>query len=187
MNPLSAQRTGERSRRSCPVYPTIRFLNPCNCLTTACRIRNPGYRGIREGCEKKIVWHNNQRGFKTILMEIWEPIADALESVRCLHCFYTGHSLGGALATLAASLFDRRAPSTPLAHPAWVTPPSAGTLSDIPVFNICNPRDIVTALPPAGRWTTVYPCRNQHRERPRFFCPAAPSPRPRRFWPATPH
>lgn len=94
---------------------------------------------------------NVHRGFKTVLMEIWKTIAATLESVRC-PLFYTGHSLGGALATLAASLRPPRAVYT-FGAPRMGDAAFSATLCDIPVFNIFNPRDIVTALPPAGRWT----------------------------------
>jgi hypothetical protein len=60
--------------------------------------------------------------------------------------------LGGALATLAASLRPPRAVYT-FGAPRTGDAAFAETLANVPVFNVSNPRDVVTALPPAGRWT----------------------------------
>jgi len=94
---------------------------------------------------------NVHRGFKTALMGIWDTISAALETVN-KPLFYTGHSLGGALATLAASLRHPSAVYT-FGAPRMGDAAFAGTLAKVPVFNVFNPRDIVTELPPAGRWT----------------------------------
>ena len=93
---------------------------------------------------------NVHRGFKTVLTGIWDTIAAALETVK-KPLYYTGHSLGGALATLAASLRPPRAVYT-FGAPRMGDAAFAETLADVPVFNVCNPRDIVTELPPSGRW-----------------------------------
>lgn len=88
------------------------------------------------------------RGFKTILMGIWETIAAALKTVD-KPLFFTGHSLGGALATMAASLHPPHAVYT-FGAPRIGDAEFARNLAGVAVFNVFNPRDIVTHLPPAG-------------------------------------
>lgn len=65
--------------------------------------------GIREGCEKKIVWHGNQRqprdlaivyihGFSASRMETW-PLCDRLAEAKGANLFYTrltGHGQDGS-------------------------------------------------------------------------------------------
>ena len=43
------------------------------------------------------------RGFRDALDEVWSDVAEWLRKQKKEHVFFTGHSLGGALATLAAS------------------------------------------------------------------------------------
>jgi triacylglycerol lipase len=92
---------------------------------------------------------NVHRGFSNILMELWDTIATALEATE-KPLYYTGHSLGGALATLAASLRPPRAVYT-FGAPRIGDAEFAQTLARVPVFNIFNPKDIVTELPPFNR------------------------------------
>ena len=98
-------------------------------------------------------WHRGgkvHRGFKTALMGIWTEIEQALDAVdRPL--YYTGHSLGGALATLAASLRPPRAVYT-FGAPHIGNAAFARSLTAVQIYNVCNPRDIVTELPPSGPW-----------------------------------
>jgi len=89
------------------------------------------------------------RGFNTMLMELWDEISKALDAVH-VPLFYTGHSLGGALATLAASLRPPQAVYT-FGAPRVGDAAFAETLAGMPLYHVCNPKDIVTALPPA-RW-----------------------------------
>ena len=91
------------------------------------------------------------RGFKTMLMELWDTIETSLESVGKT-LFYTGHSMGGAMATLAASLRRPRSVYT-FGAPRIGDAAFADSLANVPLFNVLNPRDIVTQLPPSGRWT----------------------------------
>jgi hypothetical protein len=91
------------------------------------------------------------RGFKTNLLGLWDTIATALQALT-VPVFYTGHSLGGALACLAASLHPPRAVYT-FGAPRIGDAAFARQLAHIPIFNVINPRDIVTGLPPSGRWT----------------------------------
>ncbi len=89
------------------------------------------------------------RGFRTMLMELWDEVSTALEAVR-VPLFYTGHSLGGALATLAASLRPPQAVYT-FGAPRIGDAAFAETLAGMPIYHVCNPKDIVTVLPPS-RW-----------------------------------
>lgn len=88
------------------------------------------------------------RGFVHLLMQLWEPIAAALHSLE-QPLYITGHSLGGALATLAASLHPPHAVYT-FGAPRIGDRTFAHALAGIRVFNVINPHDIVTQLPPAG-------------------------------------
>jgi len=92
---------------------------------------------------------NVHRGFNNMLMELWDEISKALDPVR-VPLFYTGHSLGGALATLAASLRPPQAVYT-FGAPRIGDAAFSETLSGMPIYHVRNPKDIVTALPPA-RW-----------------------------------
>ena len=84
-------------------------------------------------------------------MALWDTIDTALQALK-VPVFYTGHSLGGAMASLAASLRPPRAVYT-FGAPRIGDAEFARHLAHVPVFNVFNPRDIVTGLPPAGRWT----------------------------------
>ena len=87
------------------------------------------------------------RGFGHLIMQIWRPIAAALEGVK-KPLYFTGHSLGGALAILAASLHAPHAVYT-FGAPRIGDRSFAHTLSEVRVFNVINPHDLVTQLPPA--------------------------------------
>jgi hypothetical protein len=88
-------------------------------------------------------------GFREALDRVWDKINQHLDG-RQIPLFYTGHSLGAALATLAAS---RRPPSAlyTFGSPRVGDQAFAATLSDLPVFRVVNNRDVVTALPPPIR------------------------------------
>jgi triacylglycerol lipase len=85
-------------------------------------------------------------GFKRALDSIWMPIAKVLDTLDC-PMFYTGHSLGAALATLAAA---RRAPQAVYAFGS----PRVGDarfvekLRNVPVFRVIHGNDVVTTVPP---------------------------------------
>lgn len=89
------------------------------------------------------------KGFDRLITTVWDDIAGALETVD-KPLFYTGHSLGGALATLAAARLAPRAVYT-FGAPRIGDAAFAATLADVAVFNVFNPHDIVPQLPPAGR------------------------------------
>ena len=87
-------------------------------------------------------------GFKEALLGFWPQILEALRGVdRPL--FYTGHSLGAALATLAASLRPPRAVYT-FGSPRVGDARFARLMAVIPVHRIAAARDVVTQIPPAG-------------------------------------
>jgi hypothetical protein len=86
------------------------------------------------------------KGFKRALNSIWTPIAEVLDTLDC-PVFYTGHSLGAALATLAAV---RRAPQAVYAYgsPRVGDAQFVDKLKDVPVFRVIHGNDIVTTVPP---------------------------------------
>ena len=86
------------------------------------------------------------RGFGHLIMQIWEAVAQAIDPIR-QPLYYTGHSLGGALANLAASLRPPKAAYT-FGAPRVGNHDFARTLSEIDIFNVVNPHDVVTQLPP---------------------------------------
>lgn len=89
------------------------------------------------------------RGFKSVLLSVWEAIENALKKTG-KPLFYTGHSLGGALAIMAASLRTPRGVYT-FGAPRPGNGAFAETVAHVPVYNIRNPKDIVADLPPSGR------------------------------------
>ena len=85
-------------------------------------------------------------GFKEALDAVWQLVESALDGIAA-PVFYAGHSLGGALAMLAASL------RPPLAVYAFGAPRvgNAGfaeTLAAVPVYRVVNRRDSVPSTPP---------------------------------------
>jgi hypothetical protein len=91
------------------------------------------------------------RGIKTAFLALWDTLRAELQCIR-KPLFYTGHSLGGALATLAASLHRPQAVYT-FGTPRIGDVEFADTLDGMALFNVFNPEDIVTDLPPSGRWS----------------------------------
>ena len=86
------------------------------------------------------------KGFSDALDRIWPELSSALETLEG-PVIYAGHSLGGALATIAAS---RRSPHTLYSFGA----PRVGnsdfnaSLEDTPWFRVVNGRDLVCQVPP---------------------------------------
>jgi pimeloyl-ACP methyl ester carboxylesterase len=86
-------------------------------------------------------------GFLEALDAIWNPILDALEALRDdTPVIYAGHSLGGAMATLAAS---RRLPALTytFGSPRVGDAAFGATVPRKGFFRIVNNRDIVTDVP----------------------------------------
>ena len=89
------------------------------------------------------------RGFKDALEMVWEHIANWLVSVKQPNVFFCGHSLGGALATLAASRWN-----TDTTHLYTFGSPRVGGEKFVKSFNtnhryrFRNNNDIVTRVPP---------------------------------------
>ncbi len=87
-------------------------------------------------------------GFQEALDDVWGRIERVLDDLAAdTPVFYSGHSLGAALATLAAS---RRPPRAfyNYGSPRVGDGGFATTLADVPVFRVVNNRDVVTTLPP---------------------------------------
>jgi len=88
-------------------------------------------------------------GFSQALERVWEAIESELAKIQG-PLFYTGHSLGAALATLAASQRPPRALYT-FGSPRVGNQDFAATLATCPTFRVVNNRDVVTRLPPPVR------------------------------------
>ncbi len=89
------------------------------------------------------------RGFSEALEQIWAPLQPALEALEG-PCFFTGHSMGGALAQLAATRFKPRAVYC-FGAPRVGDKGYVEMMRAIPVYRIVNNRDIVAMLPPASQ------------------------------------
>jgi triacylglycerol lipase len=99
-----------------------------------------------------VAWSGQGRvhkGFSEALDKIWSKVVRALEKHVPADCplFITGHSLGAALATLAASLRPPRALYT-YGSPRVGDDDFAATLPSVPAYRVVNNRDVVTTLPP---------------------------------------
>ncbi|MDJ0857424.1 MAG: lipase family protein [Desulfobacterales bacterium] len=88
------------------------------------------------------------RGFIESLEQIWERLQPALEGLA-IPCFFTGHSMGGALAQLAATRFRPQAVYC-FGAPRVGDAGYAQLMHPIPVYRVVNNRDIVAVLPPAS-------------------------------------
>lgn len=88
-------------------------------------------------------------GFRDALELVWDDVKVVLEQLEQIKCplFYTGHSLGAALATLAASLKPPQALYT-FGSPLTGDTELAKSLSGVKVYRVVNNRDVVTTVPP---------------------------------------
>jgi hypothetical protein len=88
------------------------------------------------------------RGFLESLQQVWRRLQPALAGLD-VPCFFTGHSMGGALAQLAATRFRPQAVYC-FGAPRVGDAGYAELMRPIRVFRIVNNRDIVAVLPPAS-------------------------------------
>ncbi|GBC61761.1 hypothetical protein DENIS_2723 [Desulfonema ishimotonii] len=86
-------------------------------------------------------------GFRKEFYKVWPELDEILSDIR-VPLFYTGHSLGGALATLAASHRPPLAVYT-FGSPKVGDPVFAESLKEFHIFRLANHRDIVPAVPPS--------------------------------------
>ncbi len=89
------------------------------------------------------------RGFMEALDKVWGEVEGCIAAID-RPMFYTGHSMGGALATLAAS----RSPRPPSAVYTFGSPrvgnsDFVATLRNMPVYRVVNDCDIVPTVPPS--------------------------------------
>lgn len=89
------------------------------------------------------------RGFAEALDYIWDHLQPALKRLRA-PCFFTGHSMGGALAQLAATRFRPRAVYC-FGAPRVGDRGYVETMRAIPIYRLVNNRDIVAMLPPTSQ------------------------------------
>lgn len=86
-------------------------------------------------------------GFLEALDSVWnDQIAPELEKVN-LPIFYTGHSLGAALATLAVAR-KRPAAAYTFGSPRVGNEPFAVSLAGVPIFRVVDDADVITEVPP---------------------------------------
>lgn len=87
------------------------------------------------------------RGFRRALDSIWAEIEPELAALNC-PIFYTGHSLGAALATLAAARLEPRAVYN-FGAPRVGNPAFAQSLRHVSIYRVVDDIDLVSMVPPA--------------------------------------
>ncbi|HIG27528.1 MAG TPA: lipase family protein [Verrucomicrobiales bacterium] len=86
-------------------------------------------------------------GFMNAFLQIWPDIEEVIRGVD--HpIYYTGHSLGAALATLAASSLPPNVLYT-FGSPRVGNRQFVETMADLPVFRFVNDHDVVPTVPPS--------------------------------------
>jgi triacylglycerol lipase len=88
------------------------------------------------------------QGFADAIASVWDDIGEELAAIRC-PTFYTGHSLGAALATLAAARRPPQAVYT-FGSPLVGNHAFAASLAHVPVYRVVDGSDVVTHVPPAA-------------------------------------
>lgn len=89
------------------------------------------------------------RGFVDALGHVWEDLRPHLERLD-VPLFMTGHSMGGALAQLAA-WYHRPQAVYSFGAPRVGDAGFAALMTDISIYRVVNSRDIVPELPPSSR------------------------------------
>jgi hypothetical protein len=109
-------------------------------------------------------------GFKEALDIVWDDIAAELEKLKDVPLFMTGHSLGAALAILAAARHTPRAVYT-FGSPLVGKRTFIETLHGIPIHRVVDDIDGVTLLPPHVGFEHVGVLRllTEHPEPPLFL------------------
>jgi triacylglycerol lipase len=94
-------------------------------------------------------------GFKSALDEVWTPLVACLQQLAKERpnrtIWFTGHSLGAALATLAAVRFPGVRGLYTFGSPRVGDADFAQRLK-VPAFRFVNNNDLVTRVPPLGRY-----------------------------------
>ncbi len=95
-------------------------------------------------------WDRNEvgihKGFRKALDSVWDEIEKELSQLAC-PIFYTGHSLGAALATLAAARYAPRAVYT-FGSPRVGNEAFIASLSTVPIHRVVDNKDAAALLPP---------------------------------------
>lgn len=86
-------------------------------------------------------------GFFQDFTTLWEGLADHADGIE-LPLYFTGHSLGGALAVLAAAARPATATYT-FGAPRVGDPAFTRTLRGTPIHRVVNGRDVVPTVPPS--------------------------------------
>jgi len=96
------------------------------------------------------------RGFKNSLDEVWDDLIILIEKLRRkgLKIWFGGHSLGAALATLAADRYSNTAGVYTIGSPR-VGDSDFRDRYHVQAYRIVNNSDIVTKVPPAGFYRHV--------------------------------
>jgi triacylglycerol lipase len=85
-------------------------------------------------------------GFKRVMLQAWEEILPQLNTLAG-PCFYTGHSLGGALAVLTATLKKPDAVYT-FGAPRIGDSAFLEATRQVNIYRLFNAKDIVASIPP---------------------------------------
>lgn len=99
----------------------------------------------RAGFQRQPAVH---RGFLRALDSVWPSLQAALLAQRHLPLFITGHSLGGALAVLAATRVPHRAVYT-FGCPRVGNAAFAASLAQASIYRVVHGEDAITRIPPA--------------------------------------
>ena len=95
------------------------------------------------------------RGFAEALNGVWDLLQPALERLKA-PLFFTGHSMGGALAQLAATKFRPRAVYC-FGAPRVGDRGYVQRVQAIPIYRVVNHRDIFAMMPPASQMLPFRP------------------------------